>query len=132
MSKFIRRVLSLLFKFGFYTKHYKITYTGEIASTNKFYASPHWSQRSSAKNKYAKIFSLLLLEAKVAPLKQFSLIVFANTRIDIDNHIQNKFLIDTMKGKYVVDDSKKFYQMTMTIHDDSLPKNTIEYHIIGT
>jgi hypothetical protein len=131
LALFIRRILSLLFSLGIYKFHYKVVYSGEVVSTNKFYASPHWSIRSKMKNKYATIFAVLLKEAKVKPMEKMSLVVFCNTRLDIDNHVMNKFLIDVVKEKYLEEDTTKFYESTHTVHDPSLPKNTIHYHLIG-
>ncbi len=83
------------------------------------------------KTKYAAIFNVLLKNAKVKPMEKMSLVVFCNTRLDIDNHIMNKFLMDVIKEKYLEEDTTKFYESTHTIHDTSLPKNTVEYHLIG-
>jgi hypothetical protein len=132
VSQIIRRLLSLLFHLKIYNKHYKIVWTGEVISANKFYQSRHWSIRAGYKTKLSEAFTILLLEAKVKAMSEISLIVFSNHRVDIDNHgIQNKILIDTMKDKYITDDTKKYYVSTHTIYDASLPKNTTEYHIIG-
>lgn len=132
MSKLIRRLLSLLFTLGIFTKHYKIIYNGEIISFNKLYSGGHWSKRSGMKNKYHKIFDILLLEAKVKPMKELFLAIFYNTRHDADNIVlTGKFLMDTVKGKYLVDDTSKYYKGIQIIHDSSLPKGTLELHLIG-
>lgn len=132
MSKLIRRLLGLLFTLGIYTKHYKIVWSGEVISCNKFYESRHWTVRASYKNKLEKMFTALLLEAKIQPMIELSLVVFTNARLDIDNHgIQNKILVDTMKGKYLLNDTKKYFVSTHTIYDPNLPKNVTEYHLIG-
>jgi hypothetical protein len=132
MSKLIRRLLSLLFTLGFYDKHYKIVWDGEITSTNKFYEARHWTVRSSLKIKYAKIFDALLLQAKVKPMKEISVVTFYCNRMDCDNlSIMTKMLVDTMKGKYIENDGTKFFKMTLTAFDESLPKGTVEFHLLG-
>jgi hypothetical protein len=132
MSKLIRRLLSLLFTLGFYDKHYKIVWDGEIVSTNKFYEARHWTVRSGYKVKFAKIFEVLLLGAKVKPMKEISVVTFYNNRMDADNlSIMSKMLVDTMKGKYIHNDGNKFFKMTLTVYDENLPKGTAEFHIIG-
>jgi len=132
MSELARRFLNLLFTFGFYSKHYKIVYNGKIASTNEFYEARHWSVRAGLKVKWSKIFDVLLIQAKVKPLKEFSVFIFYSSRHDADNlSIMGKMLVDTMKGKYIENDINRFYKSTHTIHDSSLPKNTFEFHIIG-
>jgi len=131
MSSLVRRFLKLLFRLGIYSKHYVIEYAGPIVSTNKFYASPHWSVRSKLKNKYIEIFTQLLLKNKINKFDELSLVVFCNTRLDIDNHAcQNKFLLDTIKLKYVDGDDTRYFISTHTIHDPHMKKNTIEYHLL--
>lgn len=132
MAKLIRRLLSLLFTLGIYDKHFKIVYDGDVTSSNKIWESKHWSVRSGIKTKYAKIFNILLLEAKVKSLKEMSLVTFFCTRHDVDNlQAIQKILVDTMKGKYIIDDNTKCFKSTHTIFDDSLPKGTVEFHILG-
>jgi hypothetical protein len=132
MSKLIRRLLSLLFTLGFYDKHYKIVWDGDMVSTNMLYSQKHWSARSAMKNKYIKIFDTLLLQAKVKPMKEMSIVLFYSGRMDVDNTSTGcKFLADAVKGKYLQDDSSKFYKALFLIHDSSLPKGTYEYHIVG-
>jgi len=127
-----RRFLKLLTSLRIYTKHFKITFNGDITSANKLWSSPHWSARSATKNKYSKIFKVLLLEAKVKKLEEFSLFIFYSTKHDCDNlSCIGKILVDTMKGVYVPDDDSRYYKSTHTIFDKSLPKGTVEFHIVG-
>jgi len=132
VSKLIRRLLGLLFSVGIYDKHYKIVYEGKMVSLNQLYSQRHWSARSTMKNKYVDIFTILLLEAKVQPMKEMSIILFYAGKMDVDNAVVGcKFLADAIKGKYLLDDSSKFYKGLVMVHDSSLEKNTYEYHIIG-
>src|SRR5688500_14087172 len=107
MASLVRRLLSLLFHLGIYNRHYIIKYDGDISSANKIWAgSGHWGARSAMKNKYQKIFSILLLEAKVQVMKEASLIVLFNTRHDVCNLSSvTKVFMDTVKGKYLIDDN---------------------------
>jgi hypothetical protein len=132
MSQIIRRLLGLLFTLGFYDKHFKFTWDGEIVSTNKFYEARHWTVRSGYKQKFSKIFETLLYQAKVKPLGELSLVIFYNGRMDIDNlSIMGKMLVDTMKDKYILNDGNKIFKSTHSIVDTKLPSGTIEFHIIG-
>lgn len=132
MSSIIRRLLGLLFKFGYYKTHYKVVYTGDISSSNKIWSSSHWRTRSATKQKYEKIFTILLLQYKIKKITEFSLVTFYNTRHDTDNlQTLQKILVDTMKGSYVEDDTSKFYKSTHTIFDSTLPKGTVEFHILA-
>lgn len=128
----IRRLLKLLYVLGIYDKHYIIKYDGEIISFNKLYAGSHWGKRSGYKNEFSKIFRILCLEAKVKPMNEVFLVVFYNTRHDCDNIVLSaKFLMDSMKGTYIVDDTSKYYKGIQISHDSSLPKGTLEFHICG-
>lgn len=132
MSQLVRRLLGLLFTLGFYDKHYKLVWDGEMPSLNMLYSQKHWSARSAMKNKYIEIFSTLLLQAKVKPMKEMSIVLFFASRLDVDNAVCGcKFLSDAIKGKYLQDDSTKYYKALFMIHDSNLPKGTYEYHIIG-
>ena len=109
---------------------YKITYSGEIISTNKFYSSGHWTMRSAFKNKFVKIFSTLLLEAKVKPFESFDLRLVYNSRHDLDNlSMMCKVFTDSLKGKYVKDDTPKYFKSLHISHDNTLAKNTIDFYI---
>jgi hypothetical protein len=128
----IRRLLKLLFVFNVYNKHYVLRYDGEVISFNKLYSGGHWSKRSGYKNRFSKIFTLLCLEANVQPMKEMFLVVFYNTRHDADNIVLSaKFLMDAMKGTYIVDDSSKYYKGIQVTHDPDLPKGMLEFHICG-
>jgi hypothetical protein len=132
MSGLVRRLLGLLFTLGIYNKHYKIVYDGKMVSTNALYSQKHWAIRSVMKNKYIKLFTTLLLEAKVKPMKEMSIVLFYSSKMDVDNCSTScKFLADAIKGKYLLDDSSKFYKGLFMIHDSTLPKGRYEYHILA-
>lgn len=127
-----RRFLNLLLKLGIYNKQCKLTYTGDITSANKIWESAHWSIRSAVKMKYSKIFTVLLLKEKPKKMSEASLFTFYNSRHDVDNiFCLNKILMDTVKQKYLPDDSTKHYKSTHTIYDSTLPKGTVEFYIVG-
>lgn len=127
-----RRFLKLLLTLRIYTKHFKIIYDGDVTSANKIWASQHWSIRSTIKQKYHKIFEILLLNEKVKKMNEVSLFTFYNTKHDVDNiFCLNKILMDTVKGKYLPDDNTKHYKSTHTIFDSTLPKGTVEFHLVG-
>lgn len=132
IAKLIRRLLGLLFTLGVYNKHYKFIYDGDITSANSVWSSSHWSKRSATKQKFEKIFTALLLQAKVKTMVEFSVVTFYNTRHDLDNlSTIEKIMCDCLKGTYVQDDSSKFYKSKHTIFDSTLPKGTVEFHLIG-
>lgn len=127
-----RRFLRLLLVFGIYKRNYKITYTGEASSANKIWSSVHWSVRQAIAQKFHEIFTILLLEAKVKPMKEMCIILFYNSRFDCDNtSTLAKVLADTIKEKYLVDDRTEFYKGLALVFDDSLPKNTYEFNILA-
>lgn len=113
---------------------YKITYQGsrgdKLVSNNQFYSAGHWAIRSALKNKWIERYTLLCLEAKLKPFKAFDLRVHYNNGADVDNVIANvKFLADTLKLKYIKDDSSDYFQSLFVKRDKSLPKHTIEFYI---
>jgi hypothetical protein len=113
-----------------YTRHYEIPYDGEIVSTNKFYASGHWGIRSTLKNKYIKIFSILLLKYEVKPMKEFKISLEYNSRHDVDNvGAMVKFFCDTLKLKYVPEDNRKHFKGMSIDFNPDLKKNTLVFHI---
>ncbi len=112
---------------------YKVVYHGgkqKLVSNNQFYSAGHWAIRSALKNKWVGIYTTLCLEAKLKPFNTFELRVLYNCRLDPDNCVaQAKFFLDSIKGKYVKDDSS-IYLKGLSIHrDESLPKNTVEFYI---
>jgi hypothetical protein len=115
-----------------FKNHYILTYTGEVVSDNVFYEARHWTVRNGYKNKYKKIYLIMLLEAKVKRMSEIALVVRYNTGHDVDNtSILGKMLVDTMKGSIIENDNKKFYKTRVTQYDSSLPKGTVEFNILG-
>jgi len=109
---------------------YKIVYTGRLVSSNTFYAGGDWRVRNGIQQKWHKIYSILFLEAKLKPFKSFDLRVLYNSRHDVDNISANvKLCADSLKGKYIKDDSSDYFQSMSIRRDKSLPKNTIEFYI---
>lgn len=132
MTKLIRRLLGLLFTLGIYTKHYKISYTGKLISWNILYSQGHWAKRSALKSQYEKLFTILALEAQVKKMEEMSIVAFYNNKMDVDNiSLTTKWLADVLKGTYIEGDDTRFYKGLMIFHDEALPKNNIELHIIG-
>ena len=109
---------------------YKIVYSGKIPSTNTIYASGAWQVRAAEKIKWAKIITVLLLEAGVKPFGHFNLEMRYRTRHDVDNlSILAKYFSDTLKNKYVKDDTSKYFKKLTIEYDEALPKNTVEFYI---
>lgn len=113
---------------------YKIVYsggkTGKLVSNNQFYSASHWAIRSALKNKWIGIYTTLCLEAKMKPFSSFDLRIIYNSNHDCDNVISNgKFLVDSLKGRYIKDDSSDYFKSLSVRRDKSLPKNTIEFYI---
>ena len=113
---------------------YKIVYsggkTGKLVSNNQFYSAGHWAIRSAMKNKWVDIYTTLCIQAKMKPFKSFDLRVAFNSNHDLDNCVANiKFFLDSIKGKWVEDDSSEYFQSMSIRRDKSLPKNTIEFYI---
>ena len=103
-----------------------------MSSLNAVWSSKHWTVRQAITQKFHKIFEVLLLQAKMRPMKEMSIVLFYNSRLDVDNtSVAAKVLADTIKEKYIPDDRTEFYKGLAMIHDGSLPKNTYEFNILA-
>lgn len=122
----------------------KIVYRGKGVSLNQFYSQGHWGTRSALKKKYRKIFDELFIHSRnLRWVDKFSLVVFYNSRHDVDNVTgMEKVFVDALKKEvdkktkevvregYVPEDDKRFYKGMSIFVDDSLPTNTFEFIII--
>ena len=106
-------------------KEWTITYTGKWVSLNAYYQSRHWAVRNKLKNEWKEKFGWLLKEAGVQWMDAFCVSVKFNSRLDTENVIGGlKILVDTMKGVYIEDDTKKYYKGVSIEPDETLDKNT--------
>jgi hypothetical protein len=122
---------------------YTITYSGKGVSWNDIYGSSGknaWKVRKTIVDKYKKIFTYLILEAKLPWIDTFKITLFYNSRLDPDNCGANlKMMLDALKqdrleGKvlkqgWIYDDSKKFCKGVSIIPDESLPTDTYKFVI---
>ncbi|KKN46952.1 hypothetical protein LCGC14_0667760 [marine sediment metagenome] len=131
IKKFIVRIIRLLKGVGVLKNIYKISYQGQGVSLNQYYSSGHWSIRYKLVAKYHDIFKDLFEESELKELDGFYLLMFYNSRHDVDNTVGlTKLFVDALKGLYVKEDNKKFYKGVMLFCDGSLPTNTFEFYIL--
>lgn len=144
MRQIIGRLVRICVKLKLINIVTKITYTGPGVSLNKFYSQGHWSTRSNIKKKYRKIFDKLTsTNSKMRWMDRFSLIIFYNSRHDLDNVVgMEKVFVDSIKREYdketgevlrpgfIHDDSKKYYRGLSIFPDENLPNNTFEFILI--
>lgn len=143
MREIIGRFVRLCVKLKLFKVVTKVTYTGKGVSLNQFYSQGHWSARSNTKKKYRKIFDKLLENNKrMRWMNKFSLIIFYNSRHDLDNVVgMGKVFIDCLKREvdregnvtregFVYDDSKRYYKGLGIFPDEKLPINTFEFILI--
>lgn len=129
MHLFIRRLLKLF-------TTYTVIYQGVGVSNNKFYAGgasdKGWAVRAGLKNKYAKIFKWLLIEAKIPKMQEYAIIMFYRNTQDGDNVIggTGKVFQDVLKTQWVPDDNYKTCKLVAALYDPTLPNKTIEFKII--
>lgn len=116
-----------------FKKHYVVIYDGKTISDNLFYSAKHWAVRAGMKNDILKYFTIKFLQAKIKPMSEIALVVKYNNRTDCDNNsIIGKMMVDSLKHcGYIVNDDKRFYRTRVTIFDETLPKQTVEFHILG-
>jgi len=120
---------------------YTIVYKGQGVSWNEIYGSSGknaWKVRKTLVDKYKKIFTILLLEAKLPWFEEYDLTLFYNSRQDPDNAscsikmfadaFKQDRLGDTiLKKGWVYDDSKKYCKGVHIIPDETLENNTFKF-----
>lgn len=111
-------------------KQYTIKFDGKIPSLNDIYSGKHWTYRSSMKNKYRDLFSILLLEKGVKWMNEYRVDMTYNSRLDSDNAIMGiKFLNDSLKKKYTKDDDPRYFKGFSINVDKKLKPNTYIFKI---
>jgi hypothetical protein len=143
MKEYIVRGIKYLLENNVLGKAVRIRYQGKGVSLNKFYKQGHWSTRSQLKNEYCKKFDVLFAEKEeLTWMKSFYLIIFYNSRHDVDNVVgMGKVFVDALKRTtdkegnivregYVAEDDKKHYKGLGIIPDDSLPYNTFDFILL--
>ena len=144
MRKFVTRIIKFLVRIGFFGDVVKIVYRGKGVSLNQFYSQGHWGTRSALKKKYRKKFDELFANSRnLRWMNKFSIIIFYNSRHDLDNVTgMEKVFVDALKKEvdsqtgevirsgYIEDDNKKFYKGMSIFPDESLPTNTFEFLLI--
>lgn len=122
---------------------YTILYQGQGISWNDIYANSGknaWKIRKSLVDKYKKIFTILILEAKLPWMDEYEVTLLYNSKQDVDNTgAAVKILLDSLKQKreggivtqrgWVYDDSKKYCKGIHLIPDESLENNTFKFII---
>ena len=110
-------------------KEYIVEYQGKVTSLNDTNGQS-WRKRANAVTKFHGIFTILMIEAKFRKIDKFRLDVRYNSRHDCDNIIfVCKVFVDTMKGVYIKDDTKKYYRGVSITPDESLKTNTFIFKI---
>lgn len=121
-----------MFRLKIYNKHFKLTYTGKIVSWNTLYSQKHWTKRNALKDKYHEIFTILTKQAKVKQMNEMVIVAFYNSKTDVDNTtVMCKWLADVVKIKHIEEDDNRFYKGIIVFFDEKLPKNTMQFHILG-
>lgn len=112
-------------------KSISITYSGQGISLNDWYGgNGGWYKRKNLKDKYSLIFSKLLSEKDIPEIHQFTMGLTFNSRHDTDNTVAMlKMFVDTLKGKYIKEDSKEYYKGLTIDYDSTLPKQTYVFTI---
>lgn len=108
-----------------------ITYQGQGISLNDWYSAKggFW-RRKQLKDQYSKIFNELLQKQDIPEIRAFTMQLDFNSRHDTDNTVAMlKMFVDTLKGKYIKEDTKEFYKGLVINYDSRLPKQTYVFTI---
>lgn len=131
LRKFILRILKLLIKANILGRVITLRYTGTGLSLNTFYSSNSWHTRQTAKNEYKSRFKPAINELSGIVLDQFYVVLFYNSKHDVDNVVgMEKIVIDTLRESVVYGDQPEYYKGLCLFYDDSLPFNTFDILII--
>jgi hypothetical protein len=144
MKKYILSGIKYLLDLGFLGRSIRISYQGKGVSLNKFYKQGHWTTRSTLKNQYFEIFDKLFVENKdLTWLNSFYLVIFYNSRHDVDNVTgMSKVFVDALKkgidrktgevvrAGYVEEDNKQYFKGLAIFPDPTLPYNTFDFVIL--
>lgn len=120
---------------------YTITYVGQGVSWNQIYGASgknSWKIRKTLVDRYKKIFTVLLLEAKLPWFNEYEITLEYNSRHDLDNAgcmikcLQDCFKQDRLgdqiiKKGWVHDDSKKYCKRLTIVPNESLENNTFKF-----
>jgi len=111
---------------------YKIEYKGEAVSLNH-YKSKHWKDLKKLIDPIKQTFTLLILEARLKPLRWFELTVRHNTRLDMDNVTGSvKPFVDCLRSQKIIkEDTYKEWDYLLIKFDPQIPKKTIIFEITG-
>ena len=106
---------------------------GKVPSLNQFYASKHWTFRSTAKNKHTAEILEQLNHYDLVPIQHVSIRCKVNYRYDIDNSIMAvKFALDAFrKWGGVKDDSRAYVRKLSMEHDPDIHPDTAEIYFTG-
>lgn len=131
IANFVRRIIGFLLRLGYIKKYWILEYNGKILSLNDLYKQGHWAIRANLKKKYKAKFLELLIKYNVKKCSEFLIIIFYNTRHDVDNLVGvSKILVDTMKGIVSKDDNKSYYKGLAIFPDGNLSRGSLEIYII--
>ena len=111
---------------------YQIT-IGKVPSLNQFYAGGHWMIRKKAKDKFAAEVSEQLDTYDKVVLKTLNVRCASNYRYDLDNSILAvKFALDAFRRwGGIEDDSTKFLDKIIMVHDPTVEKATAKITLSG-
>ena len=109
-----------------------VKHDGKLFSLNDLYSQGHWSKRSGIKNKFRKIFHEEMSKKNIGWMNTFYLLVFYNSRHDVDNISgMSKVFVDTMKGEFVHDDDRKHYKGLLMFPVEDMPFGSVEFIILS-
>lgn len=113
-------------------KSYEITYQGKPRSINQIERASG-KANFTARKKLEKLFTWLLIQAKVRPMKWMEVRVYVNNNFDIDNLAGTiKPFADAIKNrKLIPDDNQKFWDFLSIQYEPKQPKNTMKFKITG-
>lgn len=109
-----------------------ITYIGAIPSLNSYAGGKNFYAKAKIIKDLKSTVKLLCLEAGFKKVDKFIVDIEFNSRHDVDNVITiGKIFVDSLKGKYIEDDNKKYYRGLTIRPNEDLKMNTFILSIIS-
>ena len=108
-----------------------ITYKGSIPSLNSYAGGKNFYAKAKVIKDIKSALRLLCIQAGFHKVNKFCVEVEFNSRHDVDNVITvEKIFVDSLKGRYIKEDNKKFFTGLCIKYNETLPMNTFILSII--
>jgi hypothetical protein len=109
-----------------------ITFKGSIPSLNSYAGGKNFYAKAKVIKDIKSDLRLLCIKAGFYKVDKFCIDVEFNSRHDVDNVVTiEKIFVDSLKGRYIEDDNKKYFRGLSIRPNEELPMNTFILSVIS-